>query len=116
LRCDGILLGYTTWVHHGENYDRPSIAFVDVPNISRNMPTSCPVQDGKQDLLLAAFASATDMAQGEAADDFQSRFADMEHNAPEDIADPTEGDDLGRDQNIYARFLTDAQHKIISWF
>ena len=34
LRCDGILQGYTTWVHHGENYERPTDPFVDVPNIT----------------------------------------------------------------------------------
>nr|TKW00222.1 hypothetical protein SEVIR_8G094400v2 [Setaria viridis] len=66
---------YTTWVHHGENYDRPSIAFVDVPNIT-TLPASGTVQgrqdgesDSMQELLHAAFGRAAGMPQGE-ADDF----------------------------------------------
>uniref|UniRef100_K3XPY0 Transposase-associated domain-containing protein n=1 Tax=Setaria italica TaxID=4555 RepID=K3XPY0_SETIT len=94
-RCDGILQGYTTWVHHGENYDRPSIAFVDVPNIT-TLPTSGIVQgrrdgesDSMEELLHAAFGRVAGMSQGE-ADDFQSGFVDMEHNAPEDIVTPAQ--------------------------
>lgn len=32
LRCDGILQGYSTWVHHGEDYNAPSLEFAPVPN------------------------------------------------------------------------------------
>lgn len=45
LRCDGIIKGYTIWVHHGEKYDRPSIELADVPNISANLTTSGPIRD-----------------------------------------------------------------------
>lgn len=118
LRCDGILQGYTTWVHHGENYDRPTIAFVDVPDMT-TMPAASIVQghrdgelDNMQELVLAAFGRAAGMTEGE-ADDFQARFASIEHNATEDInVNPAEGDDLGRDQNIYARFLKDAHVRL----
>uniref|UniRef100_K4A171 Transposase-associated domain-containing protein n=1 Tax=Setaria italica TaxID=4555 RepID=K4A171_SETIT len=117
LRCDGILQGYTTWVHHGENYDRPSIAFVDEPNIT-TLPASGIVQgcqdgesDSMQELLHAAFGRAAGLPQGE-ADDFQSGFAGMEHNAPEDLVNPARGDDLGRDQNIYERFFKDAHIRL----
>ena len=47
LRCDGIFKGYTTWVHHGEDYEGPTIEFVDVPNISRNLANSGSAQDGQ---------------------------------------------------------------------
>uniref|UniRef100_K3ZM31 Transposase-associated domain-containing protein n=1 Tax=Setaria italica TaxID=4555 RepID=K3ZM31_SETIT len=117
LRCDGILQGYTTWVHHGENYDRPSIAFVDVLNIT-TLPALGIVQDCRdgesdsmQEPLHATFGRAAGMPQGE-ANDFQSGFADMEHNAPEDIVNLAQGDDSGRDQNIYARFLKDAHIRL----
>jgi hypothetical protein len=43
LKCDGIIKGYTTWVHHGEKYDRPSIALADLPNIAANLTTSGPI-------------------------------------------------------------------------
>ena len=37
LRCDGILQGYNTWVHHGEEYDATPLEFPHVPNESRNL-------------------------------------------------------------------------------
>jgi hypothetical protein len=121
LICDGILKGYSTWVHHGENYDRPSIAFVDVPNIAVNLTTSGPVQDcqddgesdGMQELLHAAFGRAASMSSGE-TDDVRSGFVDVEHNTTEDHVNPAEGHALVREQNIYASLLKDADARLFT--
>uniref|UniRef100_K3ZC47 Transposase-associated domain-containing protein n=1 Tax=Setaria italica TaxID=4555 RepID=K3ZC47_SETIT len=67
--------------------------------------------DSMQELLHAAFGRAAGMPRGE-ADDFQSGFSDMEHNALEDIVNSAQGDDSGRDQNIDARFLKDANVRL----
>ena len=106
-RCDGIIKGYTIWVHHGEKYDRPSIELADVPNISANLTNSGPIrdrQDGRlddmQELLQAAFGRAASII-GAEADDIQSGSVDVEHNATEDNLNLAEGDTLGRQQNIY---------------
>ncbi|WVZ85686.1 LOW QUALITY PROTEIN: hypothetical protein U9M48_032581 [Paspalum notatum var. saurae] len=103
LRCDGILQGYTTWVHHGENYESPSLAFIDVPNNTRNFTNpSVPRAvisndhrhgglDDMQELLQAAFGGAEiydslpSISEGEVDDDVQSGFANMEHNLSEDM-------------------------------
>jgi hypothetical protein len=114
LRCDGILQGYTTWVHHGEDYERPTIAFVDVPNITRNLANSGSVQDGQdgmQELLRAAFGRDASMSEG-VVDDFQSGIPDMEPCVNEKYGNPIEGDASGREQNIYARFLKDAHARL----
>ena len=118
LRCDGILQGYTTWVHHGENYERPTDPFVDVPNITGILGTSGPVQDDQhgesdsmQELLQAALGMAATMSEG-GVDDFQSGYADTEHNVFEDYVNAAEGDASGKDQNIYARFLKDAHTRL----
>lgn len=120
LRCDGIIKGYTIWVHHGEKYDRPSIELADVPNISANLTNSGPIrdrQDGRlddmQELLQAAFGRAASII-GAEADDIQSGSVDVEHNATEDNVNLAEGDTLGRQQNIYASLLKDADARIFS--
>ncbi|XP_021302504.1 uncharacterized protein LOC110430009 isoform X4 [Sorghum bicolor] len=114
LRCDGIIKGYTTWVHHGEKYARPLIALADVPNIAGNLTTSGPIRDhqdrgsdGMQELLHAAFGRIASMSSVE-EDDIQSGSVDVEHNGTEDHVNPMEGDALGRQLNIYASLLKDA--------
>ena len=116
LRCDGILQGYTTWVHHGENYERPTDPFVDVPNITGILGTSGPVQDDQhgesdsmQELLRAALGMAATISEG-GVDDFQSGYADTEHNVFEDYVNAAEGDASGKDiaedgVNYYGRLL-----------
>jgi hypothetical protein len=117
LRCDGIIQGYTTWVHHGEMYDIPPLAFVDIPHNTTNLPTSgvpraAAVQDGMQELLQAAFCRAEmfeslpSMSEGE-VDNVQSGFADMEHSVAED-EHPADDNAKGSEQNLYERYLKDA--------
>ncbi|KAG2577557.1 hypothetical protein PVAP13_6NG208206 [Panicum virgatum] len=72
---------YTTWVHHGENYERPIDPFVDVPNITGILGTSGPVQDDQhgesdsmQELLQAALGMAATMSEG-GVDDFHAYMA-----------------------------------------
>ncbi|XP_021302503.1 uncharacterized protein LOC110430009 isoform X3 [Sorghum bicolor] len=120
LRCDGIIKGYTTWVHHGEKYARPLIALADVPNIAGNLTTSGPIRDhqdrgsdGMQELLHAAFGRIASMSSVE-EDDIQSGSVDVEHNGTEDHVNPMEGDALGRQLNIYASLLKDADAGIFS--
>ena len=118
MRCDGIVQGYTTWVHHGEMYDSPRLAFVDVPNNTTNLPTSgvpraTAVQDGMQELLEAAFCraemlgSVPSMSEGEVGD-VESGFADMEHSVAEDEHLADDDDAKGNEQNLYERYLKDA--------
>jgi hypothetical protein len=69
LKCDGILQGYTTWIHHGEEDDpSPSSAFAREPNSTSSLPISgvprtSTKQDGQerlddmQGLLQAAFGT-----------------------------------------------------------
>ncbi|KAJ1266887.1 hypothetical protein BS78_07G014200, partial [Paspalum vaginatum] len=55
---------YSTWVHHGENYESLSFAFVDLPN-NTSVPRAATVYDHQhgglddmQELLQAAFSRA----------------------------------------------------------
>jgi len=116
LRCDGIIQGYTTWVHHGEMYESPQFAFVDVPTDTTNLPTSgvsrAPaVQDGMQELLQAAFfrnemfESLPSMSEGVV--DVESGFADMEQTVAEDVH-PADDNAKESEQNLYERYLKDA--------
>jgi len=80
--------------------------------------TSGPVQDDQhgesdsmQELLQAALGMAATMSEG-GVDDFQSGYADTEHNVFEDYVNAAEGDASGKDQNIYARFLKDAHTRL----
>ncbi|CAD6272351.1 unnamed protein product [Miscanthus lutarioriparius] len=113
----GTAAGYTTWVHHGEMYDSPPLAFVDVPNNTTNLATSgvpraAAVQDVMQELLQAAFCraemfeSVPSMSEGE-VDDVESGFADMEHSVAED-EHPADDNAKGSEQNLYERYLKDA--------
>ncbi|CAD6262050.1 unnamed protein product [Miscanthus lutarioriparius] len=116
LRCDGIIQGYTTWVHHGEMYESPQFAFVDVPTDTTNLPTSgvsrAPaVQDGMQELLQAAFfrnemfESLPSMSEGVV--DVELGFADMEQTVAEDVH-PADDNAKESEQNLYERYLKDA--------
>ncbi|KAL6655769.1 hypothetical protein ACP70R_006595 [Stipagrostis hirtigluma subsp. patula] len=129
LKCDGILQGYTTWIHHGEEYDSsPSFAFAHVPNDTTSLPTSgVPRTAGVQDdhgrlddmqgLLEAAFVvtpdgyeSLSSVSEAE-LDDFIPEFPDMEHNLAEDEP-PASEDGALKEQDIYASILKDAQTRL----
>lgn len=40
LRCDGILQGYTTWIHHGEQFDSSAAAVDQMSHATDNVPIS----------------------------------------------------------------------------
>lgn len=114
LRCDGILQGYTTWVHHGEDYGGPPIGIIDMStSISANLPSSDAVhvgqdaQPGMQELLQAAFGRAARMSHDQATDFDTTTFPDTEHNISQDD-NRNEGDALKRKHNVYGSFLKDA--------
>jgi hypothetical protein len=64
-----------------------------------------------QELLHAAFGRDASRSEG-VVDDFQSGIPDMEPSVYEKYGNPIEGDALGREQNIYARFLKDAHARL----
>ena len=132
LRCDGILQGYSTWVHHGEDYASTTLQFAQVPDENRNLQTSDiprtgALQDGHerlddmQGLLEAAFVMAesneyesiSSMCDGE-QDGFTSEFGNMENNNSE-FTDPICQEDVrAEEQDTFATFMKDANTKLYS--
>ncbi|KAL6909850.1 hypothetical protein ACP4OV_001509 [Aristida adscensionis] len=128
LKCDGILQYYTTWIHHGEEYDSsPSFAFAPLHHTT-SLPTSgvartAAAQDGQErlddmhGLLQAAFVtpdgyeSLSSMSEAE-LDDFESENPDMEQNVDEIELPAYEDNDATREHNTYASILKDAHTRL----